>query len=165
MPDVGRRESEHLGSCAPQPHMQEAEADSFTGLEGLLGGEEPHATFHDACLLDIAVNYDARLLSAHIEVCVGDPESTIEWVRERRRLGQLSLSGLKLWSIDPPLPESGQLGPLWLTDEGRLSDAPTRTGRELGAAVSSHEAAGYLYFSNLNSFAYYRAESATFAWV
>jgi len=91
-------------------------------LDALLHGER-HATFHDAALLSIDVDYRARRLVANFEISVGDPDAQDQVTRERRRRGELVIEGLKVWALEPP----GELtadtsGGLWLTSDGPLAD-------------------------------------------
>jgi hypothetical protein len=134
-----------------------------TSLDELLGKDEPHATFHDAELLSVAIDYDASKLVAVWRLCVGDPSSADEAARERTRHGQLVLQGLAFWVVDPP--REALLGTPWLTDDGLLSDSPDASGRDLAKFVPAGGVGWYLYFSDTNSFAYYGAKAAQFEWV
>ena len=72
------------------------------GLDGLLGKKEPHATFHDARLVAVSLDYRNNEAVATWELCVGDPDDSMRAARERRRTGRLVLSGVVFWVIDPP---------------------------------------------------------------
>jgi hypothetical protein len=63
------------------------------GLDALLDSEEPHATFHDAELHSVQVDYRTRELVAMWRMCVGDPDAADKAARERRREAYLTLPG------------------------------------------------------------------------
>jgi hypothetical protein len=130
-------------------------------LDALLNGAEPHATFHDAELLSIAIDYQAGTLVAEWRLCVGDP-SAPKPTRERTRGGKLMLQGLTFWVAEPPSEASA--GTPWLTADGPLAESPTTAGRELARLVPPGGVGWYLYFSDSNAFAYVGASSARFMW-
>jgi hypothetical protein len=129
-------------------------------LDELLEGKEPHATFHDALVRRIVVDYQTRRWEAYLDVCVGDPEAADEGARERRRPGTLVVEGLAAWVM-----ESGDFAgePLWLTADGALGQAPTDAGRAL-ATQHLGRVGWYLFFSDLNAFAYVVGARAIFEW-
>ncbi len=135
------------------------------GLDGLLGHEEPHATFHDAELLAIRIDYEKRELVARWRLCVGDPDAAEKANRERQREGVLTLQGLAFWCDEPAPAVDGNLEPPWLTADGPLSDAPTETGRELAMRLPADTSGWYLFFSDRNAFTYCAARLAGFQWV
>src|SRR4026208_1210266 len=119
-----------------------------TSLDELLGRDEPHATFHDAELLSIAIDYDANKLVAMWRLYVGDPLASDAGARERTRDGQLILCGLAFWVTEPP--SEVHSGPPWLTADGPLSDSPNASGRDLTQVVPAGGVGWYLYFSDSN---------------
>jgi hypothetical protein len=130
-------------------------------LDELLGGEEFHATFHDASVRRISVDYQARRWEVHLDVCVGDPDAEDEGVRERRRPGTLIVEGLAAWVMESGV-VSGE--PLWLTADGPLAQSPTDAGRALAKQHAGGAVGWYLFFSDLNSFAYVIGAQTTFEW-
>ncbi len=130
-------------------------------LDSLLGDEEPHATFHDARLQRIAIDFVAGSFAAELDVCVGDPAATLARDRERRRRGTLRVLGLSLWSLDPAAVGGG---PLWLTDDGPLSETPDPLGRTLAARCGPGGVGWWLCFSNVHAFGHVAGESAEFRW-
>jgi hypothetical protein len=135
-------------------------------LDELLGSAEPHATFHDASLIDLHVDYSSGTLLARFDVCVGPPDGQSTIDHERRRQGRIELQGLHFWAIEPLAePTSGSCAPLWLTADGPLAEAPTDSGRCLATAVPAGAVAWYLYFSDLNAFASCAAREASFRWL
>jgi hypothetical protein len=86
--------------------------------------------------------------------------------RERRRIGELVVDGLKVWAIEPPEqmnPDTS--GGLYLTADGRLDEAPTKLGKTLSRRVAPGGVSWFLFFSNLNVFAYLVGERAEFRWL
>ena len=51
-------------------------------LDDMLGATEPFATFHDASLLILNINYEGRDLIAEFDICVGDPNDSDHIARE-----------------------------------------------------------------------------------
>src|SRR5262245_57415561 len=108
-------------------------------LDELLGADEPFATFREAELTEVRVDYDARTLSATLSLCVGDPAAPGEAGRQRRRTGRLELTGLLLWALEPPAPAvpAARTGRPVLAEDGALEDAPTETGQVLARTIPS----------------------------
>jgi len=135
-------------------------------LDDLLGPTEPFASFHDAALSVLHIDYEARSLVAEFELCVGDPDAADRTARERSRRGRLRLSGLILWAVEPPdLTGPPAVRRPWLTSDGPLDEAPTDAGKGLAGALASDIYCWYLYFSDLNAFAYCAAQDAQFEWL
>jgi hypothetical protein len=139
--------------------------DKAKSLDDLLGSEEPNGTFHDATLLSVSIDYSSRVFVAEFELCVGDPDASDEQVRERRRAGRLRVEGLQVWAVEPPTGMiDAPLRRLWLTADGPLAECPTEAGKALALSVGENGAAWYLYFSDLNAFAYLVGERQAFEW-
>jgi hypothetical protein len=134
------------------------------GLDELLDDEEAHATFHDAELLSVSIDYRTRELISAWRLCVGDPEAP-KPARERLRDGRLTLQGLLFWVVEPPTEVDSKDGPPWLTADGCLSAATTATGRALARLLPAGAAGWYLFFSDRNAYAYCGATAARFQWV
>jgi len=135
-------------------------------LDSLLDSVEPDATFHDASLLELRIDFGQRLAELSFDLCVGDPKSPDVAVRERRRRGRLKLVGLHFWVVEPPgtgLAEVNSMFP-WLTADGPLSEATSSLSRELSAKTPTSATGWYLFFSNWNAFAYFAADNITFSW-
>ena len=134
-------------------------------LDSLLGDQEPDASFHDALLLNLTVDYAEASLLANFSLCVGDPASPDGRVRERRRAGRLLVRGLLHWSLEPSA-EGTPLGrPLWLTSDGLIAGAPTDAGLAIAAVLPGDCFGWYLYFSDINAYAYCAGKHAEFAWL
>ena len=145
-------------------HVRESNVPTAS-LDSLLSGDEPHATFHDARVLSVAIDYTSRTLTARFALCVGDPDAVDERARERGRSGQLMVAGLHVWTIEPPA-ESGDVmtDGLWLAGDGPLAEASTETARALAQRFAHAPIAWFLYFNDLNAFAYIVAERAAWTW-
>ncbi len=134
-------------------------------MDDLLDQDELYATFHDAKLHKIKIDYEAHELTAEFKLCVGNPDGKTEMERERHRTGMLKVCGLVFWALEPP--ENGAAdnrGPLWLTSDGLISEAPTEAAKKLASMVTPDSYAWYLYFSDLNAFAYFAAKEVVFEW-
>lgn len=134
-------------------------------LDDRLGATEPFATFHDASLLILNINYEGRDLIAEFDICVGDPNDSDHIARERRGRGRLCLASLILWACEPPRVTKRCEGTPWLTSDGMLEEAPAEEGKRLAITVGDDEIAWYLYFNDLNAFAYCVAQEARFEWL
>ncbi len=135
-------------------------------LDSLLDAVEPDATFHDASLLELHIDFERRTAELSFDLCVAKPDSPDESVRDRRRRGRLKLAGLHFWVVEPPGTSLVNVNsmPLWLTADGPLSEATGSVARELCANVPANATGWYLFFTNWNAFAYFAADELTFSW-
>jgi hypothetical protein len=139
--------------------------ESPATLEELVVEEEPHATFHDAGVQSIAVDFANGTCTMECDLAVGDPEDADKDVRERRRLGRLVFKGLLLWVFEPPVEVPRKPGgALWLTSDGPLGEASAPSARSLALSAPIDAVRWYFYFSNLNVFAYIAAAGVVFEW-
>jgi len=98
-------------------------------LDALLGNEERHATFHEAVVTGVHIDFVRKRFVGEIQVCVGDPDASYVEDREQRRRGQLVVEGLTVWALEPPGENADGFGDgLWLTADGMLAEAPTSVG-------------------------------------
>jgi hypothetical protein len=135
----------------------------YNSLDDFLLQDEPSATFHDAELLSLFIDYDRKELLSEWIICVGDPDADrVE--RERRRRCRLRFKGLCFWVVEPPrnLEDKSRLP--WLTSDGPLAEAKTAEANRLAAILRPDAFGMYLFFSNWNAFAYCGAESGSFEW-
>ena len=132
-------------------------------LDTLLGGDEPHATFHDA--LVESITYDAVTREAHVtaRLCVGDPSAASNAERERRRRGTLDLRGVSHWRQEytGAKPRDG----FSLVSEGPLAEAPTEFAKQLLHEMGGRGIGWYFYFSDSNSYIYWIADGVEFRWL
>jgi hypothetical protein len=124
---------------------------------------EPHATFHDATVVEL--QHDAVQGSASLtaDLCVGDPDALTDTDRERRRRGRLTLRGVRLWREQRYDPGASSYGD-WLTAEGPLAEATTELGQTLQREFGTEPYCWYFYFSDSNSFLYWTAQDVAFEW-
>jgi hypothetical protein len=135
-------------------------------LDDYIPPGEPCATFHDASLLSILIDYEGKEMVSEWDLCVGDPEADDEEARERRRRGKLRFTGLLFWVMEAPDERyvvHHHESP-WLTSDGPLAEAGTSTAKTLDRLLPSDVSGWYLFFSDLNSFAYCAARGGTFQW-
>ena len=135
------------------------------GLDGLLGKTEPHATFRDARLVAVSLDYRSNEAITTWELCVGDPDDSMRAARERRRTGRLVLSGVAFWVIDPPEALDARPGLPWLTGTGPLSELPTDVGKQLARLLPTGASGWYFFFASWNAHMYGGARRLTFEWV
>jgi hypothetical protein len=138
---------------------------SANGLDGLLGKLEPHATFHDARLVAVSLDYRNNEAVTTWELCVGDPDDSMRAARERRRTGRLLLSGVSFWVTDPPKALDTRPGLPWLTGGGPLSEAPTEIGKQLARLLPTGAMGWQFLFATWNAHMYCGARRLTFEWV
>jgi hypothetical protein len=138
--------------------------DRVKALEELLAATEPHATFHDADVVDASYNPAERSATLTAHLCVGDPDAAPSARRERRRTGVLELRRVAYWRQDPPEP-AGSVPGTWLADDGPLAEAPGDLARELASQLQRGEVGWYLFFGDSNSFIYWVAADVTFRWL
>ena len=132
-------------------------------LDDLLDGTEPHATFHDAHLLEAEHHDEDATMRLQFDLCVGDPDGSDP---ERRRPGNLLLTGVGFWVVDPPGSVLGirHSGMHWLTSDGPITDLDTPSAKRLSQTIPAGSLGWYLFFSDGNAFAYLCAKTLTFSW-
>ena len=138
---------------------------SANGLDDLLGKKEPHATFRDARLVAVSLDYRNNEAVTTWELCVGDPDESMRVARERRRTGRLLLSGVVFWVIDPPRALDTRPGLPWLTEFGPLSEATTETGRQLARLLPAGAQGWHFFFASWNAHMYCGARRLTYEWL
>lgn len=138
----------------------------MNSLDDLLGADVPHATFHDARIVDLTYDPATALARATLDLSIGNLDGPPA-AREQRRLGRLTLDGITLWRLDSTAgnPVDGGACGVWLVSEGPLADAGTPMARELAHGLSGPEIAWYFYFADTNRFLYWAAQRADFAWL
>jgi len=130
-------------------------------LDDLFGSDVPHATFHDASIERLALDYVARKAVLDCSIWIGDPDSTDEEAREARRRGRLTFLGLCYCVIEPPdssYPYKDTAG-LWLTGDGSVGTDGV-SGERLPPNVPDGTLVHYFFINDWNAFIYIAAESA-----
>lgn len=154
----------HDGRRAALGTMRIVDGSDGESLDSLLDHQEARASFHDARLCSLQIDYERRELISEWLLCAGDPEAAEPSNRERMRRGRLQLSGLLFWIVEPHDEILDGTIP-WLTSYGPLSEAGTPLAEALLKRVPAGAIAWYLYFSNWNTFAYCSAQSGAFVWL
>ncbi|MES2569002.1 MAG: hypothetical protein V4710_02985 [Verrucomicrobiota bacterium] len=122
-------------------------------LEATLAGG-----FHDALLHSYSVDLIRRMAVFRLELCVGDPESPEESIRELRQKAELKLMGLEYLSVDAPDPNYGREAP-WQID---LCDADPQFIARFPPPENGF--AARFYSSDTNAFIHFAALSAEIAY-
>lgn len=122
----------------------------------------PHG-FHDAKLYDIRMDFQHDRAVMTMRLWVGDQASDDYDDRERCRPGELSLSGIGYWVVEPQrcIPWSG--GPLSIDmgDLASLHGPPDCALPETAAGSSAH----WMFVSQWDSMVYFTVRDAEFRWL
>jgi len=141
--------------------------------QAVFGSEHPHASFHDATLTRLEVDYLARRATFSLRVWVGDPDAEERSMRQISRTGKLVVTGLLFCALDPPdrrcLYEYPQglvgLGGLWIADDGEVTEEqPAGAASKLPLPLPSDAFLHYFFLNDWNSFIYIAGREATFQW-
>lgn len=122
---------------------------------------------HDAELLGLAIDYSKKKAALNLIVCVGDPDSDDETVREACRPGTLFVEGLRLFSIEKPERFEGHPGRegLWIDAELGYPGADSSVGAV--DTASEGVASGvrfWIYVNDWNSFMTVECDRVEFVW-
>jgi hypothetical protein len=60
--------------------------------------------FHDSCLCQVTVDYEAQTAALTLDIWIGDLEAPAGAERERLRTARLDLIGLEYFILEPPDP-------------------------------------------------------------
>lgn len=131
---------------------------TFEQIEGTL----PNG-FHDAGLLELAVDYESRRAVLNLEVHVGTPDDADP---ERYRRATVTVTGLHLAAIDAPdahypfLPDGS---PLWV--QGASIRPGDNAAIDAALAALPADSVTYRFFVvDWNSFIYLAGANAEFRW-
>ena len=121
--------------------------------------------FHDAQISSVSIDYIKREARLIIDLSVGDPSSEDEELRDAYREGELKLSGLLYWVIEPPhanypYAESKQL---WV-DAGALRSASFKPSVKLPEPLPAGAFASWIFVQDWNSFMFVAAMDASLEW-
>lgn len=134
-------------------------------LDNLFDSTHPHATFHDANIERLTVDYVTGEAVLTCSVCVGNPDCADQAVREARRPGSLVLTGLLYCIIDPPDSRYPfrERGGLTISSDGPI-DAASDSKLTLPMGTAEPAFAHWLFINEWNSFIYLAALKARFEW-
>lgn len=134
-------------------------------LDDLLADSEPFATFHDALVKRVTLDYVSREVVLECSLCVGDLDATDKREREARRRGALTFQGLLYFVIEPPdttYPYANAKG-LWIADYGPL-DKIRANEKQLPENLPEGAFAHYFFVNDWNAFLFVAAQTARFEW-
>jgi len=131
-------------------------------LESLLDDRYPEASFHDALISRIELDYAKRTAVFRMRLVTDVVESEMVFVD-----GTLTFSGLLFFAAEPPRNEriaEWDTDALWLVSDGPLPDPEVQLELKLPAKLPDDCFLHYLYFSDIFSYAVIAAREARFAW-
>ena len=134
-------------------------------IDELFGSDAPHATFHDAWIERLTLDYFVRNAVIDCSICIGNPDSKDAETREARRSGRLKIQGLLYCAIDPPkssYPHKNSDG-LWVAGDGPVGTDGI-SGEGLPANLPDGAFVHYFFVNDWNAFIYIAGESVRFEW-
>lgn len=136
---------------------------STSSLDQLLWPDDSNATFHDAELLNLTIDYVQATAEFTLSICVGDPSSDAEAIREARQTGILRVTGLEVLSIEPPDPRyrPAVRKALWIDAdlESVASDSEVQPGDQTGNPIRF-----WVFVHDWNSFLRVTGKKVSFRW-
>ncbi len=134
-------------------------------LNSLLGNRFPCASFHDAVIHTLSIDYNARILTMRCSLDVSDPDApNITAIGTAQ--GTLLLSGLIYCILPPPDNNySFEQGELEITSNGNYDEVLLDPSSASLPEVSDDAAFVHWFFvSNWNAFIWVAAIEAEFVW-
>lgn len=134
-------------------------------IEALWGDRYPFASFHDALIHAISLDYQARSVKMQCTILVGDPDADrVE--REANAEGILDLSGLLYCIIESPDTNySFEEGSLDISSNGSVATTQFKKLLPALPAITNEEAFLHWFFvSNWNAMIFIAATGARFVW-
>lgn len=134
-------------------------------LDDLFADGEPFATFHDASVERVTLDYVSREAVLQCSIWVGNPNSADVREKKARRKGNLTFQGLLFYAIEPPdptYPFTNAKG-LWISDDGPL-DKTRAAKKQLPENLPDGTLAHYFFVNDWNAFIYVAAQAARFEW-
>jgi hypothetical protein len=120
--------------------------------------------FHDASLEKLYIDYSKREVKLEILADVGNPDSTSEELKETKRKGRLTVSGLLFCIIEPPDSRSSykKTEGLWIGDSGSVKSG--KLSAKLPEPLPKGTFAHYFFINDWNAFIIIVAADARFDW-
>ena len=130
-------------------------------LDDLLGSRHQHATFHDAVLQSLSVNYAAQTASLAFRIPAGIVGNDLRYYA-----GTLKLEGLLFLVIEPPEQPYSYVEPsgAWITADGSYPDPKVRSQLKMPPSLPHDSFVHYFFASDWNAFIFVGATSASFTW-
>jgi hypothetical protein len=143
----------------PDKHMQHLK------LSALMGDRHPFASFHDAMIHTLHLDYETRVLQMECTLWVGDMDAPPGPLREATADGTLTLTGLLYCVIDPPDVNSNfENGGLDITSDGSVATTKFHTPPPELPPVPDEAFVHWFFVNNWNSLIYIAATDAHFVW-
>ncbi|MBI5927608.1 MAG: hypothetical protein HY836_18630 [Aquabacterium sp.] len=131
-------------------------------LDSLLGRLHQHATFHDAELQSLHLDFSSG--SAKLQFLI--PCGFLPTNELAYHCGTLEFIGLLFYFVEPSVfsPQANDRLSLWITSDGPLPDQGIDLAVPLPDDLPEQAFAHYFYSSTTNSFIVFAALEATFHW-
>jgi len=130
-------------------------------LDDLLGDRHEHATFHDAVLESIRVNYAEQSASLLFKIPTGIARGDLQY-----KSAILSFGGLQFMVIEPPDKPYSHVEPAgaWITADGSFPDARVQSLFRVPESLPENAFVHYFFASDWNAFIFIGATEAMFTW-
>ena len=131
-------------------------------LDGLLGIKHEHATFHDAELESIQIDFSTDSINLSFLIpCGFGAERQLSYHK-----GTLIFQTILFYYLEPSAyrAEKNDKAALWITADGSLPDDEVEASRELPNDLPPDAFAHCFFSSTTNSFIIISAKSAIFVW-
>ena len=121
--------------------------------------------FHDAMIHNIQIDYVKREVLIKLDIWVGDMESDDETKRDEYQSGQIMISDLLYFVVEPPdsTYEYHKSSPLWV-DAGPIEKLATKPSLKLPTPIPTDSFGYYFYVQDWNAGFYIAAKSAQLNW-
>ena len=120
---------------------------------------------HDAAISDIAIDYKAKQAKLKLEVWVGDLDSEEDEIREAYRKGELILSGLVYFVIEPPDPTYKYNAEDAITVGAGSAKDKIKASVQLPQDLPSDVFAYWFFVHEWNSFIHVAAKDTKLEWL
>lgn len=134
-------------------------------LIGLLGERYPFASFHDAKIHAIHLDYKTRVLQMECTLWLGDLDAPTTEQREATAPGILTISGLLYYVIEPPhINSCFEDGSMDITSDGNVATTQFQAPLPELPPVPEEAFLHWFFVNNWNSLVYIAATDARFVW-
>lgn len=132
-------------------------------LDELLWPDDSNATLHDAELLNLTIDYVQATAEFTLSICVGDPSSDAEAIREARQTGILTVTGLEMLTIEPPTRDNSMSPHKGLLVDADLETTFLRSRAQL-VDQTGDQIQFWIYVLDWNSFMRVTGKNVSFRW-
>jgi hypothetical protein len=121
--------------------------------------------FHDSLLESVEIDYVSRKVLMKMQLCIGNPDASIEAEREGYRAAELQFSDFLYFIIDPPHLDSKYTGQKALRLAAGPADEESAPAPPIPLQSLPNGASAYWFFvSAWNSFIHVAAMSVDLQW-